>query len=77
MSLIKRLMTRNVGTVDRIIRAVPAVVVAFLWLTETLTGTALVASAILAAMLLVTAVTSRCSIYAMLGISTCSTNQSS
>ncbi len=77
MSLIKRFTTRNVGTADRIIRAVPAFVVAVLWLTETLSGTALIVSAVLAAMLLVTAVTSRCSIYAMLGISTCSTNQSS
>lgn len=77
MSLLKRLTTRNVGTVDRIFRAVPAVVVAVLWLTETLAGTALIVCAIVAAMLLLTAITSRCSIYAMLGISTCSTRQSS
>ena len=57
MSLIKRLTTRNVGTIDRIIRAVPAVVVAFMWLTETLVGAALIVSAVLAGMLLLTAIT--------------------
>ncbi|SHG83662.1 YgaP family membrane protein [Marivita hallyeonensis] len=76
MSLLKRLTTRNVGTVDRIVRAVPAVLVAFLWLNNALTGTALIVGAILSGMLLLTAITSRCSIYAMLGFSTCSTNQS-
>ena len=44
---------------------------------ETLVGAALIVSAVLAGMLLLTAITSRCSIYALLGVSTCSTNQSS
>ncbi len=71
MSLLKKLTTRNVGTLDRWIRALPAVIVAGLWVSGALTGTALLIAGILAAMLLVTAITGMCSIYAMLGISTC------
>ncbi len=71
MSLLKKLTTRNVGTLDRWIRALPAVIVAGLWASGTLTGTAVLIAVILAAMLLVTALTGMCSIYAMLGISTC------
>lgn len=71
MSLLKKLTTRNVGTLDRWIRALPAVIVAGLWASGALTGTALLIAGILAAMLLVTAITGMCSIYAMLGISTC------
>ncbi len=71
MSLLKKLTTRNVGALDRLIRALPAVIVAALWASGTLTGTALLIAGILAAMLLVTAITGMCSIYAMLGISTC------
>ncbi len=73
MSLLRKLTTRNVGMLDRWIRAVPAVLVAALWATGALGGTALIVSAVLAGMLLITAITGMCSIYAMLGISTCPT----
>ncbi|MCK0096826.1 DUF2892 domain-containing protein [Yoonia sp. F2084L] len=76
MSLLQRLMTRNVGTIDRIVRAVPALIVTLLWFNGTLTGIALVISAVLAVMLLLTSITARCSIYAMLGFSTCPVNNS-
>lgn len=71
MSLLKRFTTRNVGTADRIIRTLPAVGFAYVWATGAIAGTALIVFGIISAMLLVTAVTSRCSIYAMLGYSTC------
>ena len=77
MSLVKRFTTRNVGPADRFVRVFPAVLVVVLWSTETLTGTALIVGAVLALMLLFTAITSRCSIYAMLGISTCPARKSS
>ena len=71
MSLMKRLLTRNVGTIDRVIRALPALAFVGVWTTGTLSGMPLLLFGILAAMLLVTAVTARCSIYAMFGLSTC------
>ena len=71
MSLMKRFLTRNVGTTDRIIRALPAVAFSIVWATDALSGVALLILGILAAMLLVTTVTARCSIYAMFGLSTC------
>lgn len=76
MSLIQRFMTRNVGTIDRIVRTVPFLVVALLWANGTLSGVALLVGAVLAFMLLITAITARCSIYAMLGFSTCPLNKS-
>ena len=76
MSFLKKLTTRNVGKVDRLLRAAPAVLVAALWANGTLTGTALALAGIAAVMLLITAVTGMCSIYAMLGISTCPTKSS-
>lgn len=71
MSLLNRLLTRNVGTVDRIIRTLPALAFAYVWATGTLAGVALIVFGVISAMLLFTAITSRCSIYAMLGLSTC------
>ena len=70
MSLWKRLTKRNVGTFDRILRVLPSIAFVFVWMTGTLTGGALVALGIVAAMLLATAATGFCSLYAMLGIST-------
>lgn len=71
MSLLKRLTTRNVGTVDRIIRTLPTAAFIFVWATGALAGTALIAFGVIAAMLLFTALTSRCSVYAIFGIGTC------
>ena len=70
MSLWKRSTTPNVGTLDRVLRALPFAVFLFVWATGALTGAALVALGIVSTMLLLTAVTGPCSIYAMLGIST-------
>ncbi len=71
MSFLKRLTARNVGTADRIVRTLPALAFAIVWATGVVTGTALIVFGVISAMLLFTAVTSRCSIYAILGLSTC------
>lgn len=71
MSILKRLTTRNVGTPDRILRTLPALAFAYVWATGTVTGTALIVFGVVSAMLLFTAITARCSIYAILGIGTC------
>ncbi|MEM6898504.1 MAG: DUF2892 domain-containing protein [Pseudomonadota bacterium] len=69
---LKRMMTtRNVGTFDRVLRAIPAIAVAILWAQGMIGGTLAVVLAIGAIMLLVTALTGACSIYYMLGWSTC------
>lgn len=69
---LKRMMTtRNVGAFDRILRLLPALAVAVLWAQGMIGGPLAIVLAIGAAMLLVTALTGACSIYYMLGWSTC------
>jgi hypothetical protein len=69
---LKRMMTtRNVGTFDRIVRALPLIAVAVLWVQGVIGGALAIVLAIVAAMLFVTALTGACSIYYMLGWSTC------
>lgn len=65
------LRTRNVGALDRVARALPAVLAVYLWWTSQLTGIGLVALGVVAVMLLVTSILGSCSIYYMLGWSTC------
>lgn len=71
MSLWTRLTTRNVGPADRLIRTLPVLIVSALWATGRLEGTLLVVLGVLSVMLLFTALTGRCSIYTVLGLSTC------
>lgn len=71
MSFLKRLTTRNVGTPDRIIQTLPFIAFAYVWATGAVAGTALIVFGVISVMLLFTAITSRCSIYAMFGIGTC------
>lgn len=69
---LKRMMTtRNVGSFDRVLRVLPAVAVAILWAQGAIGGVLAVVLSISTGMLLVTALTGACSIYYMLGWSTC------
>ena len=70
MSLINRFTTKNVGTFDRVLRSLPFVAFLYVWQTNSLSGTPLLVFGIFSAMSLFTALASRCSIYAMFGIST-------
>lgn len=70
MSLRQRLTTPNVGTFDRVLRALPFAVFLYVWATGALSGGALIGLGAVSVMLLLTAVTGLCSIYAMLGLST-------
>lgn len=63
-------MKKNVGSVDRVIRALFAVVVAFLYFTDQITGTLAIVLGALAVILLATSVVSFCPIYAALKLST-------
>jgi hypothetical protein len=70
MSIKQMFTTKNVAVWDRLLRALPALGVALAW-GAGITGSTLVVLAVMAGMLLVTSVTGTCSIYYMLGWSTC------
>ena len=63
-------MKKNMGTVDRAIRAIFALVVVYLIVSGTLSGLAAVLTGILAAVFLLTSVLSVCPVYLALKIST-------
>jgi hypothetical protein len=71
MFLSRMMTTKNVGVIDRVLRALPSLAVAGLWWNGALGGWTLLGAAVLAAMLLVTSLAGACSIYYMLGFSTC------
>lgn len=63
-------MTKNMGTVDRIIRFVFAVAVAVLYFTGVISGALAVILGILAAVLLLTSIIGFCPLYAPFKLST-------
>ncbi len=63
-------MQKNLSTVDRIVRAIAGLVIAFFLLNGTITGTVGTVLAIVAIVLLGTGAVSFCPLYALLGIST-------
>lgn len=64
-------MTKNMGTIDRLIRAVLALVIGYLWWTGTISGTLGIVLAVLAVVFLLTSAISFCPLYRPLGLSTC------
>ncbi|WP_054683151.1 YgaP family membrane protein [Rhodothermus marinus] len=64
-------MKRNVGTIDRVLRIVIALVIGVLLITGQLGGALAVILAIVALILLVTGLAGSCPLYAALGFSTC------
>lgn len=69
--IIKMLTTRNVGVFDRILRTLPAILVGLAWYSGWIGGWLAVVLTVLAGMLLVTSLLGACSIYYLLGLSTC------
>ena len=63
-------MKANMGLVDRVVRAVLAIVVAVLYLTGVIHGTLALILGIVAIVFLVTGLVSFCPLYRLLGIST-------
>ena len=63
-------MKKNLGTADRIIRALLAVAAAIAIISGAVTGTAAVILGIIAAVLLLTSLVTFCPLYALLKIST-------
>lgn len=64
-------MKHNMGTVDRVIRAVIALVLAWLVFSKTVGGVLAVVLGIIALVMAVTVIFAYCPPYALLGIKTC------
>ncbi len=63
-------MKKNMGTIDRIIRVVVAIVIGILYFTSQITGTAAIILGILAIVFLLTSAVSTCPLYLPFGLST-------
>lgn len=64
-------MKKNMGSADRIVRTIIAVVLGALYYTDVIGGTVGLVLVILAGVFLLTSLVSFCPLYAPLGISTC------
>lgn len=64
-------MKNNMGSTDKIIRIVLAVIFAALYFTGTVTGLAGTILLVLGAVFVLTSVVSFCPLYAIVGVSTC------
>ena len=65
-------MKANMGSTDRIIRTIIALVVAALYFTGTISGTLGIVLLVLAVVFLLTSLVSFCPLYTAFGINTCS-----
>ena len=63
-------MKKNMGTIDRIIRAVLAAIVVILYLTGTISGGTAIILGIFAAIFIATSIVGYCPLYTLLKIST-------
>jgi hypothetical protein len=63
-------MKKNMGTIDKVIRILVAVVVAVLYFTHVITGTLAIILLALAAIFIVTSILSFCPLYLPFGLST-------
>jgi len=64
-------MKANMGTIDRVIRVLIAVVIAILYFTNQISGTAAIILLVFAGIFILTSLISFCPLYAPFGISTC------
>ena len=64
-------MKQNMGTVDRTLRVLAAVVIAVLFLTNVITGTAVIVLFVLAFIFVLTSLVGFCPLYPIFGINTC------
>ncbi|MBK7874117.1 MAG: DUF2892 domain-containing protein [Saprospiraceae bacterium] len=70
-------MKKNMGSTDRIMRSIIAVVIGVLFFTKMITGTLGIVLLVLAGIFLLTSFVSFCPIYAPFGISTCAVEKKS
>lgn len=67
-------MKKNMGSVDRLLRIAVALVVAFLYFTDVVSGTLAIVLAVIGLVFVLTAAIGFCPLYVPLGISTCKKN---
>ncbi|MEM8961571.1 MAG: DUF2892 domain-containing protein [Acidobacteriota bacterium] len=66
-------MTKNMGTIDRILRFVLAAVVAGLYFTGQISGAVAIGLGVLAGIFILTSFIGMCPLYSLVGLSTCKT----
>ncbi|HCD53191.1 MAG TPA: DUF2892 domain-containing protein [Balneolaceae bacterium] len=66
-------MKKNMGTADKIIRILIAVVIAVLYFMEVISGTVAIVLGVLAVIFVLTSLVSFCPLYLPFGIKTCKT----
>ncbi len=64
-------MKKNMGTADRVIRIIAAIVMAILYFTHVVTGTFGLVLLVLAIVFVLTSLVSFCPLYTLFGIKTC------
>jgi Protein of unknown function (DUF2892) len=64
-------MKKNMGTADRIIRLLAAVVFAILYFTGTVSGTLGIVLLVLGGVFVLTSIISFCPLYSLVGLNTC------
>lgn len=64
-------MKKNMGTADKVIRILIALIIAVLYFTNVITGTLGIVLLIVAAIFLLTSLISFCPLYTIFGLSTC------
>lgn len=64
-------MKKNMGSVDRIVRIIIAIVIAVLYFTNVISGTVAIVLLVLAGIFVLTSFIGFCPLYVMFGISTC------
>lgn len=65
-------MKKNMGTTDRIIRTIIALIAAYLYFGGIVTGTLGIVLIVVAAVFLLTSLVSFCPLYSIVGLNTCS-----
>jgi hypothetical protein len=68
-------MKKNIGTTDKIIRLVLAAIIAAVYFTGIITGTLGIVLLVVAVVLALTSLINFCPLYAVIGMSTCSTDK--
>ncbi|HEY1044815.1 MAG TPA: DUF2892 domain-containing protein [Bacteroidia bacterium] len=64
-------MKKNMGTADRIIRVMVAIIIAFLYFGGTITGTLGLVLLVLAVVFALTSLMGFCPLYTLIGVNTC------
>ena len=68
-------MKKNMGTIDKTIRLIVAIVFAILYFTNVVTGTLGIVLVVIGAVFVLTSLVSFCPLYLPFGISTCKTKE--